>query len=104
MTFRPGQPGGPGRPRRETERKYLKAAVGAVPLARWRKVVRRALEDAEAGCRHAREFLRKVLIGENPWDVAELLAELRERLDALDAPGSPQEEVLRNGHKRHPFT
>ena len=99
MTFKPGQPGGPGRPRRETERRYLKAAVGAVPLCRWRGVVKKCLEQAEAGDRHAREFLRRVLIGDNPWEVAEMLAELRERLDALDKPHT-NGEALRNGRPK----
>jgi hypothetical protein len=100
--FTKGNPGGPGRPKRETESKYLRAAVGAVPLTRWRKVVRKALEDAEAGCRHAREFLRRVLVGDQPWEVTEMLAELRGRLDALDALETPHTkgEELRNGRAK----
>jgi hypothetical protein len=98
MTFKSGDPPGPGRPKRETERKYLQAAVGAVPLCRWRRVVKKCLEQAEAGDRYAREFLRRVLIGDNPWEVAEMLAELRGRLDALDALETPHTngEALRN--------
>jgi hypothetical protein len=102
MTFKRGQPGGPGRPPRERELRYLRTAVGAVPLTRWRRVVRKALEDAEQGDRHAREFLRRVLIGDSPWEVAEMLAELRERLDALDALETPHTkgEELRNGRPK----
>jgi hypothetical protein len=89
MTFKRGQPGGPGRPPRARELKYLRAAVGAVPLTRWRRVMRKALEQAEAGDSKAREFLRRVLIGDSPWEVAQMLAELRGRLDALDALETP---------------
>jgi hypothetical protein len=65
-------------------------------------VVRKALEDAEAGDRHAREFLRRVLIGDQPWEVAEMLAELRGRLDALDALEIPHTngEAPRDGRPK----
>ncbi|MCC6572875.1 MAG: hypothetical protein IT462_03700 [Planctomycetes bacterium] len=65
-SFKPGNPGGPGRPPRETESEYLEAVVGAVPLARWRKVILRAVADAEKGDPRARDFLARFLLPKDP--------------------------------------
>ena len=56
-------PGGPGRPRRETEREYLDALIGACPPDRWQRIVERAITDAEQGDAKARDFLAGYLVG-----------------------------------------
>lgn len=81
-SFKPGHPGGPGRPRRQTERQYLDATIASVSLAAWRKIVRKAVEDAEAGDAKSREWLSKILIGDNPA-VAALVDEMKAELEAL---------------------
>jgi hypothetical protein len=82
MPYQPGCAPGPGRPRRETERRYLKSLIGTVPLRRWRAVVLKALEQAEAGDAKARDWLSRHLVGAEPLLVIELadrMAELEER-------------------------
>jgi hypothetical protein len=61
--FAPGCPGGPGRPRRAVEADYLAALSDAVPLKTWKKIVQRAVEDALAGNRHAREWVGNYVLG-----------------------------------------
>jgi hypothetical protein len=80
--FKPGNRAGPGRPRRTTERQYLDATIGKVPLKAWREVVARALEQATNGDAKAREWLGKILIGETPA-VVKLVEELRQELERL---------------------
>src|SRR5262245_59604511 len=91
--FRPGNPGGPGRPRREVERAYQKATAGSVTPAGWKAIVKRAVEDAKAGDHLARAWLTKVLIGDEPAVLAEVVEELRAVLERLRhghaAEGSP---------------
>ena len=60
--FKHGNPGGPGRPFQRQER-FLVAINEAVTPARWKKIISRAIKDAEAGDRHAREWLSKWLLG-----------------------------------------
>jgi hypothetical protein len=55
--FRPGHPGGPGRPRRAIEADYLASFSDAVPMEAWKRIVGRAVEDAEKGDAKAREWL-----------------------------------------------
>jgi hypothetical protein len=81
--FAAGNPGGPGRPRRVTERKYLRALVGAVPLKDWREIVRRAVTDAKAGDGQARNWLSKLLCGDDPLALVELVEELQAELERL---------------------
>jgi hypothetical protein len=81
--FRDGNPGGPGRPTRQKEREYLDATIAAVPLARWRKIVRTAVADAEAGDHRARAWLSSILIGSDPPALRDLIDELRSRLEGL---------------------
>jgi hypothetical protein len=81
--FADGNPGGPGRPRRATERQYLRALVGAVPLKDWRAIVKRAVEDAKAGDGQARNWLSKHLCGDDPLALAELVEELQAELERL---------------------
>jgi hypothetical protein len=61
--FRAGNPGGPGRPRRAVESEYLATLSDAVPLRTWKTIVKKAVKDATAGNRHAREWLGNYLIG-----------------------------------------
>lgn len=62
--FAKGNAGGPGRPRRATEADYLRISIEAVSLDDWREIVARAASDAKGGDRNAREFLRRILIGD----------------------------------------
>jgi hypothetical protein len=78
-----GNPGGPGRPRRVTERRYLRAAVGAVPLREWREIVKRAVADAKAGDAKARSWLSKHLCGDDPLTLIELVEEMQAALEAF---------------------
>lgn len=72
--FAPGNPGGPGRPRRAVEQDYLAALGDAVTLSAWKKVVARALADAEAGDPRARDWITKHVIGDSPPRLIELAA------------------------------
>jgi hypothetical protein len=73
--FRAGNPGGPGRPRRAVESDYLATLCDAVPLAKWRRITKKAVEDALAGDRHAREWLGTFLVGKpEPGGLLELVA------------------------------
>ena len=64
--FAKGNPGGPGRPRRSVEKEYLAALSDELSLPRWGKIVRKAIEDAEAGDWRAREWLAKYALGPDP--------------------------------------
>jgi hypothetical protein len=79
-TFKPGNPGGPGRLPRSVERSYLNVTLGAVPLAAWRRIVVKARKQAEDGDHRAREWLGKLLIGDDPIEVQALVEELRTEL------------------------
>ena len=77
--FARGNPGGPGRPRRAIERDYLAALGDAVNLSAWKRIVARALADAEAGDAKARDWITKYVIGESPARLVDLAArEMRE--------------------------
>lgn len=80
------KPGGPGRPRRQVEREYLDALVGAVPLDEWRKVVAKALKQAKAGDARSRDWLGRYLMGSDP-----ILVELSEEVERLKAQYSERE-------------
>lgn len=60
--FAAGNKFGQGRPRRAVEREYLAVLSDVVPLDAWRKVVERALQDAQAGDDKARVWLAKYLL------------------------------------------
>lgn len=62
--FATGNPGGPGRKPRAVELEYLAVTQIACPPDKWRAVVEKALEQAIRGDRHAREWLRRVLLGD----------------------------------------
>ena len=62
IRFLPGNPGGPGRPARCVEREYLEVTIGSVSPAQWRRIVKKAVADAEAGDSRAREWLSRWLL------------------------------------------
>jgi hypothetical protein len=66
--------GGPGRPRRATEASYLAVLRECVPLAKWRKIIRRAVADALDGDHKAREWLAAYLLGK-PAEASAILAD-----------------------------
>ena len=80
MPFQPGGPPGPGRPHKEVERRYLKSLIGAVPLKKWKAIVKKAVEEAEAGDAKARDWLARHLVGTEPLG----MMELADRIKALE--------------------
>jgi uncharacterized protein (DUF2384 family) len=64
--FKKGNPGGPGRPKREVERSYLESLKESVSLTQWKKIAKRAVDDAMQGDAKARDWLSKYLIGDKP--------------------------------------
>jgi hypothetical protein len=64
--FAKGNPGGPGRPTRATEAEYLAALAEIVTLDVWRQIGTRAVSDAQAGDKAARDWLSRYLIGDRP--------------------------------------
>ncbi len=62
--FARGNPGGPGRPPRPIEREYLATLSNQVSIDVWRRIVDKAVKDAEGGDARAREWLAKYLLGE----------------------------------------
>ena len=72
--FKPGNPGGPGRPKRETEREYLDAIVGQTTMPSWVRIIQKAIDDAEAGDRYARDWLSKYLLPQSVDGLAAAMA------------------------------
>ncbi len=72
--FAPGNSGGPGRPRRAVEHDYLAVLGDAVSTADWQEVVARAVTDAKAGNPKARDWLTKLLLGDEPPKLVDLAA------------------------------
>ena len=64
--FADGNGGGPGRPPRPIERQYIAVISDVVGLDAWRRVVERALRDAENGDATARAWLSKYVTGDPP--------------------------------------
>ena len=62
--FQKGNPGGPGRPPRKVEEGYLQVACSSCGQRDWADIIRRAVKDALAGSDKAREFLRRILVGD----------------------------------------
>lgn len=76
----------PGRPPREIERAYLDAVVGLCNITTWGRIVEKAIEDALAGDRFARDWLTKHLIPDAAQalsDSEELAAPVRALTDGL---------------------
>jgi hypothetical protein len=84
--FTLGNPGGPSRPRRAVELNYLATLADAVPKRRWRKIITRAVRDAEAGDAKARRWLAEYLLGRR--------AEPLTTLAASELAGTLDEEIL----------
>jgi hypothetical protein len=84
------------------ERDYLSATVACVPLARWRKIVRKAVEQAEDGDGKARTWLATLLVGSDPIPLQQLAEELKTELERIKfgnthhRNGTPT--VVRGGH------
>ena len=70
--FTTGNPGGPGRPRRAVELDYLAALGDALTLADWREIVTRAVTDAKAGDKSAREWVGRYALGAQPFSLIDL--------------------------------
>jgi hypothetical protein len=85
-SFRPGNPGGPGRPKRGPELPYLEAVKSVVTLEEWRAVLERALADAKIGNARAREWLGKLLVGDDPLGLLELAADVEELENMIREP------------------
>lgn len=64
--FANGNAGGHGRPPRPIERQYVAVIGEVVGLDEWRRVVERALRDAENGHATARAWLSKYVTGDPP--------------------------------------
>lgn len=79
--FKPGHPGGPGRPPRQTEDAYLISLRAAVTPEHWRRVVARALKDAQSGDAKARAWLSRYLLPQRrDGDIADALGSILEAL------------------------
>ena len=61
--FVKGSEGGPGRPPRAKEERYFEAMRSACSLVEWRKIVKKAVEQAKRGNHPARKFLADYLLG-----------------------------------------
>ena len=72
--FKAGHAGGPGRPRRQTEIDYLIALSEALPVDRWKRILERAITDAENGDAKAREWLGTHLMGKPTGNALKRLA------------------------------
>ncbi len=79
-TFAPGTAGGPGRPPRPVEKDYLRALSDACPPDRWRRIVERAVGQAEAGDAQARAWLAKFLCGDITLSASLTNAERQDRM------------------------
>jgi hypothetical protein len=107
--FTAGNPGGPGRPRRSVEQDYLATLADAVPLRRWKKIVARAVEDAEEGDAKARRWLAEYLLGRQADPLTTLAAtELAGTLDdeiqtrAATLRGSAERKRILSGASKYP--
>src|SRR4051812_1336935 len=88
---------GPGRPKRSVEVEFHNILLDAVSAADWKKIVTKAVADALAGDRFARQFIAEYTIGKPPTILelragdAVLLAEL---LKQFEAAGTTPSEVF----------
>jgi hypothetical protein len=87
--FAAGNCGGPGRPRRAVEANYLSALSEAVSVKTWKRIVQKAVKEALAGDRHAREWLGDYLLGKPQNDkLLDLVAKETVGYDAVGARAS----------------
>jgi len=61
--FVKGGKGGPGRPKKKREERYYQIALSAVSFKEWRKIIKKAAEQAARGDATARRFLADYLVG-----------------------------------------
>lgn len=61
--FASGNGGGPGRPKRSSEAEYLDALIEVTPIAAWKRIGRKAVQQAERGDAQARRWLSEYLLG-----------------------------------------
>ena len=73
--FAAGNPGGPGRPSRAIEAEYLDVLSERVTIEKWRRIVARAADDAEAGDHRARQWLGQYLIADQKMTHVDVTAE-----------------------------
>lgn len=73
--FAKGNPGGPGRPPRQTERRYMSILGDCLTPEVWTEICRRAVEDAKAGDKSARDWLAKYALGSTPISLTDLAAD-----------------------------
>jgi hypothetical protein len=89
--FTRGNAGGPGGPRRAAEESYVHLLASRCTGEHWAKIVDKAIQQAEAGDRHARAWLSECLIGDQPLATHELVEAYR----ALEAKLEEQNELKR---------
>jgi hypothetical protein len=81
-----------GRPTRVTEERYLRAAVAACPMRRWKAILAKAVDLAELGEAKSRRWLSDLLVGKDPVLLRHLAEEVERALAELDhEPGSEGE-------------
>jgi hypothetical protein len=80
----PEVPDSPPRPRRAFESEYLAALADLVPLNTWRKICRKAIEDAKYGDPKARDWLARYLIGPDPLRLLHLAADEESAYGVVD--------------------
>jgi len=61
--FAKGNSGGPGRPKKEREERFLEITLSACTYSDWRKIIKKAVEQAKRGNSQARKFLADYLLG-----------------------------------------
>ena len=87
--FLPGNKASPGRAKRAIEVDFHNILLDAVSATDWTKIVAKAVKDAIAGDKYAREFVANYTIGKPPQILelraadATLLAALLKRFEAV---------------------
>ena len=62
--WQPGESGNPsGRPKKDREVEYYRIFLTSVPFSEWRKIVRKAAEQAVNGDTQARKWLTEYIMG-----------------------------------------
>jgi hypothetical protein len=91
--FRKGCKPGPGRPPAQREAEYLNVVLKACSLPRWKRIVARAVADAEAGDRFARAFLADRILGRA---VERVVADVttREAEEEFRVAGKSRDEII----------